>query len=149
MAFKKTEVALGFIHMYSPGAFFAKSTTYCLPKGIMHINTETSFTVENGGMTNHNEKRLAYPKFVAVDSGFVNGFPNEALTNYNTLMVSDSLTTFAEKVLNSILLYSKATTSTDLSDKIIYTFSALESVLLRNDSESITQNLSERMAFFI
>jgi Apea-like HEPN len=37
----------------------------------------------------------------------------------------------------------------DLNDRIVYTLSALEGLLLKNASEPLQQNLAERMAFLL
>lgn len=51
-------------------------------------------------------------------------------------------------ILSMAFLYSKAAFTSDPMEKLVYMLSALESTLLRNESEPIQQNLAERLAFF-
>jgi len=65
------------------------------------------------------------------------------------LLNSESLSSFCSDVLDALLLYSRAGTCNDVADKLVYMLAALESILLRNSSEPIQQNLAERLAFLI
>jgi hypothetical protein len=65
----------------------------------------------------------------------------------NRLLASKNRTKFQETLLDALLLYSRSTREKDLAGKLVYTLVAMESVLLRNDTEPIQQNVGERMAF--
>lgn len=65
----------------------------------------------------------------------------------NKLLASKSRTRFQETLLDALLLYSRSTREKDLAGKLVYTLVAMESVLLRNDTEPIQQNVGERVAF--
>jgi hypothetical protein len=66
-----------------------------------------------------------------------------------TLVEQHGLSEFCVQLRTSILAYSKGVTLPDVADRLVYTFSALESLLLRDTSEIIKQNLAERIAFLI
>lgn len=55
---------------------------------------------------------------------------------------------FKRAILNALLIYSKSAFTADPIEKVIYILSSLESMLLKNESEPIQQNLAERMAIF-
>jgi hypothetical protein len=65
----------------------------------------------------------------------------------NKLLASKDRTKFQETLLDTLLLYSRSTREKDLAGKLVYTLVAMESILLRNDTEPIQQNVGERMAF--
>lgn len=65
----------------------------------------------------------------------------------NRLLALKKRTKFQETLLDALLLYSRSTREKDLAGKLVYTLVAMESVLLRNDTEPIQQNVGERMAF--
>lgn len=65
------------------------------------------------------------------------------------LLAWSKRTSFQDKLLDALLLYSRSTREKDIAGKLVYTLVAMESVLLRNDTESIQQNVGERMAFLI
>jgi hypothetical protein len=67
----------------------------------------------------------------------------------NKLLASKDRTKIQEVLLDALLLYSRSTREKDLAGKLVYTLVAMESVLLRNDTEPIQQNVGERMAFLI
>jgi len=60
----------------------------------------------------------------------------------------ENRTEFEETVLNMAFLYSKAAFTSDPMEKLVHVLSAVESTLLKNQSEPIQQNLAERLALF-
>jgi hypothetical protein len=72
-----------------------------------------------------------------------------AFEKYHVLLNCDSPNEFQKKLLDALLVYSRNTISRDLYEKILYILIALESILLKNDSEPIMQNIADRMAFAI
>jgi hypothetical protein len=70
------------------------------------------------------------------------------LGNLNRL-ASDISTEFCRVLYDALILYSRQTLAVDVSDKLVFTLSALESMLLRDGNEPIQKNLGERMAFLI
>ena len=69
--------------------------------------------------------------------------------NVSELLASGRRSRFQDVLLDALLLYSRSTREKDLSGRLVYVLVALESVLLKNDSEPIQQNVGERMAFLI
>ncbi len=65
------------------------------------------------------------------------------------LLTLESRSKFQDVLLDALLLYSRSTREKDLAGKLVYTLVAIESVLLRNDTEPVQQNAGERMAFLI
>ena len=64
------------------------------------------------------------------------------------IVVKEKRTEFESLILNTSLLYSKAAFTAEPLEKLVYVLSALESTLLKNESEPIQQNLAERLAIF-
>ena len=64
-------------------------------------------------------------------------------------LASDLSTKFSRSLYDALILYSRQTLAVEVSDKLVFTLSALESMLLRDSSEPIQKNLGERMAFLI
>jgi hypothetical protein len=61
----------------------------------------------------------------------------------------DTSTEFRRSLYDALILYSRQTLAVEVSDKLVFTLSALESMLLRDGNEPIQKNLGERMAFLI
>lgn len=66
-----------------------------------------------------------------------------------TLLDSQERNKFEEKALNFLFLYSKAAFTSEPIEKVVFILSSLESILLKNSSEPVQQNLGKRLAFFI
>jgi hypothetical protein len=54
---------------------------------------------------------------------------------------------FIRSTLQALESYSRATLVAGPADKLLYIFAALESVLLRNETEPVVSSISERFAF--
>ena len=64
------------------------------------------------------------------------------------ILARDKRTDFEEAVLAGMVTFGRAALTADLREKMIWYCAGLESILLRDSSESILQNLSERLAMF-
>ena len=58
-------------------------------------------------------------------------------------------TDFRKDLYDALILYSRQSLALEISDKLVFTLAALESLLLRDSSEPIQKNLGERMAFLV
>lgn len=67
----------------------------------------------------------------------------------SALLNEDDPNEFKRAILNALIIYSKSAFTAEPVEKIIYILSSLESMLLKNETEPIQQNLAERMAIFI
>jgi hypothetical protein len=54
---------------------------------------------------------------------------------------------YRRELYDALILYSRQCHATEISDKLVFTVAALESILLRDSNEPIQKNLGERMAF--
>ncbi|PHR66109.1 HEPN domain-containing protein [Alcanivorax sp.] len=79
----------------------------------------------------------------------LDAFAQAGLGILSELSLKEKLSSYEETVLNLAFLYSKSAFTSDPLEKLVYILSALESTLLKNQSEPIQQNIAERMAFFI
>ncbi len=74
---------------------------------------------------------------------------SRGLTELSCLVSEEGLNEFQRRLRACVLTYTKGITFPDAADRLVYTCSSLESLLLRDTSEPIQQNLGERMAFLI
>lgn len=65
------------------------------------------------------------------------------------LFFNTKRTKLEEKVYQSLMIYSRSTLMTNASDKLMYVFSALESLLVRDMNENLQQNVADRIAFTV
>lgn len=84
-----------------------------------------------------------------IDSKRLRGYQESHLDVISNLLKKEELNEFESRVLNSLFIYSRAAFTSDPMEKLVFTLSSLESFLLRDKSEPIQQNLSDRFAYFI
>jgi len=72
-----------------------------------------------------------------------------AMTGFNEIFLNKYKNEFNKKVYEALKIYSKHTLKNNPFDKLLYILTALESILLRNNTEPILQNLADRIAFSI
>lgn len=79
----------------------------------------------------------------------INELKSMLLDKINPIITSQNPTDFYRSIISSVYIYAKAAFTAEPLEKVIYILSALESILLKNESEPIQQNLAERVAFLI
>ena len=70
------------------------------------------------------------------------------LLEVRDILARSSRTDFEETLLLGMVTFGRAALTPDLSEKMIWYCAGLESILLRDSSEPILHNLSERLAMF-
>jgi len=77
------------------------------------------------------------------------GHMKNAISIFDKLILLYKKTEYQQYLLKSLSYYSKSSLVRSYSDKLVYILVALESILLKNISEPIQQNIGERVAFTI
>ncbi len=88
------------------------------------------------------------PFWNLTDSDF-DFFWKSGLKDLHDLIIETSSSSFDEDLLKAMTIYSRVSLSSDIANKLIYLFVALESILLNGTREIISSNISERTAFII
>ena len=84
-----------------------------------------------------------------IDDALLREFQSSGLTAISDLFSKEPKTDLERTVLDALVLYSKASLVPETAEKLLYIFATLESVLLLNETEPITQNVGERLAFLV
>jgi len=74
---------------------------------------------------------------------------HDGLGVLHNLLLKPNPTKFEQALVESIALYTRASLTTNLSDRLMHIFSALESLLLRDEHESLQQNIADRIAYMV
>lgn len=72
---------------------------------------------------------------------------SSGLQKASELLLLEKTTLFQSDALHALKLYSKSSLCPETEEKLIYTFAAIEQLLLKDRSELITINVAERLAF--
>jgi hypothetical protein len=140
---------VGMLRFFSPAAW-----NYWLlcPNSLLGSElVPRSTTILQSGDSNFGVIRKAYPDVLYwnLSSKTVSKMELEGLRQAGRLVIENEVNEFQRRVRTSILTFSKGTTIAEISDRLVYTISSLECLLLRDENESIQQNIGERMAFLI
>jgi hypothetical protein len=150
LALEETEKAIGLLRFFGPENFRPEMSSYCTVLGKEQRETVTHLIIQ--------DQRLIYLSQGTVDRGWrplilddtlLSKMKGSGLDILSDLLVKEDRSEFEERILNALLLYSRSPLEKNIPAKLIYIFAALESVLLKDEKESIQQNISERIAFVI
>lgn len=149
IALEETEKSIGVLRLFSPSIILPEITSYCTVLGKENQESLKCFILK--------EKKYYQSTSALVDKSnkpWIIGDSDlsmfkEILDILDNLLARTNITEFQDKVLDSLLLYSRSTLAKNLADKLVYILVALESILLKNENEPIQQNIGERIAFFI
>jgi hypothetical protein len=146
-ALEQTERALSALRFYTHFCISARSVCYSAPMEKQHMDGYTYFVVNDGIPVQHvsgiSDKAVKPWNFSKEDfDEAVKG----GLDILDTLLLRERLTDFEEKLLDALKLLSKASMAKELSDRLVYTLVAIETVFLRDSNEPIQDKISHRMA---
>ena len=139
--------ALSILRLFSPSNFSSRlvSGIYEYGQGLMEsknlflinpVNLYFSQTSDSLGKG----MRWEIPSYI---------ISNPAMTGFNKILLNKYKNKFNKKVYEALKIYSKHTLKNNPFDKLLYICIALESILLRNNTEAVQQNLADRIAFSI
>lgn len=148
-AFEEAEQAIALLRFFSPANFDPRIISYSSLLGRQHIDSAKYLIVRDGkfqeyssGVLDHTEP--AWP----LSNMMIDEFRSKGLDAISHLLTKERRTEFQQDLLTALQLYAKSSLAKDVADKLVYILIALESLFLRDGSEPIVDNISERMAFF-
>lgn len=149
-AYRFTDQAISLLTFYNPACFDMGLTSIVDFRGALKFKSYKAFILKN----NKNPSILGKitstgMHAMTLDNQLIANLKERGLDKINKILISESKNAFETKLIESITLMSKAAKSYDKSSRIIYVFAAIEGLLIKDKSEPITQNLAERIAFFL
>lgn len=150
VALRESERAIAALRVYHVAATTTPEvTSYCAVLGRENVEGVKHLEMEGGRVRSWGEQPAGGPVFNwhLSDDDIRKYTGSLGFDQVNRLLALKDRTKFQETLLDALLLYSRSTREKDLAGKLVYTLVAMESVLLRNDTEPIQQNVGERMAF--
>jgi hypothetical protein len=152
VALQETERAVAALGLYHVDAItMPEVASYTAPLGTENIEQIRYLEVEEGNIRTDHQKPGPNKQVVNfhLSDEDISRFKTMGCDNVNELLTLERRTSFQEKLLDALLLYSRSTREKDLAGRFVYMFAAIESLLLRNNTEPVQQNVGERMAFLI
>ena len=85
----------------------------------------------------------------SISNEHIEQFELSGLSVFHDLLIKQDKSEYEDMVLYVLTIYSKAPIARELPDKLLFIFTCLETMLLKDQSEPLQQNVAERMALFI
>jgi len=142
--------ALSILRLFSPSNFSTRLMSGMYEYGKDLIETKNLFLFDSVNLQfSQTSKLLDRGMHWTVPSYIYTYISNPAMSGFNEILLIKNKNEFQKKVYEDLKIYSKHTLKRNPFDKLLYMLIALESILLRNETEPIQQNLAERIAFAI
>jgi hypothetical protein len=147
---EETEDALAILRFVSHAAVSLTHRSYCVARGRQHEERDEYIVIRDNEW---------YPTESIVDPANLGWHITAAaldlamsqggLAHANALLREKNRSDYQDRLLDSLLLYSRSTLQGDVTARLIYMLSALESFLLQTYNESVGETLAIRMAFIV
>jgi hypothetical protein len=150
VASERVDAATALLRLFAPANFEPNLLSYCVPLGSHLREGHHYLTVRDEKIVG--ETRGVLPRGTnpwVIDDPTLRQYQSLGLTAISDLFSKEPKTDLENSVFEALLLYSKASLVPEAAEKLLYIFAALESVLLLNETEPITQNVGERLAFLV
>lgn len=148
IAKNETEKAIMVLRFFSPSAFLSKIHQYFGRMGQVHIPSTHIFIypgdmpiIHTGIDSNYNQlnHHIGHKELEMYDK--------TGIKTLSDLIKKEELNSFEESLLTSLSYFTKGISLADYGDKLIYLFTSIEMLLLKNDNEPIQDNLTRRLSF--
>lgn len=149
LAYSNVRKSLAILRLFSPANYIPDFVSGAYEYGKNMYRSKIYFKInKHNNLDKETNEALDSSLFWHINIDIIN-ILNKNQHNYNKLLVNDNPNEFQNRLLEAIMIYSKNTLMRDIYDKLLYILVALESMLLKNDTEPIQQNIGDRMAFAI
>lgn len=146
----KAEDAVAMLRNFSLGIIDPRVQSFCTLKGSERTQYSIHAHLRDGRMRGMNSYLNApLGTFWRIGSDHLEWMQENGLAEMSELLKEEARNEFQTKLLESLLMYSRAALESGLAEKLLYVIVALETILLRNDTEPIQASISERFAFAI
>lgn len=140
----------GFLRCFSLGQISPISRSYLAPLGSEDLVKQHSIIVLPDGTGRlSDEIVLQGPLVQEYTPAHVAYCRKFGLDRLGTLLIERDLSSLEESLLTAFRLYARASLETGLAEKLLHTIVALETLLVRNSTEPLQDNISVRLAFLV
>lgn len=148
LAIAEVERMLNVVHFFEPSNLHPKLTSHCTILGKQNLQKIKFYRVKEGRLIGSTETLInkVVPHW-RIDNDLLAIMKESVLDKINGILSLNKLSPFQAMVIDTLQIYSRVGRAKLYSDKLVYLLVTLETLLLRNGSESIQQNVGERLAF--
>jgi hypothetical protein len=150
VARREAEDALAMLQVFSLATLIPEARSYWTLFGSEKAEHFAYFVLQGGHLKNGKQGFYRYrhtvPTLNKVQIAHLKGLGLDAAS---ALLRSKERSDFQASLLEALFIYSRAAVQDNLAEKLLYIIVALETLLVRDATEAIQQNLAERVAFTI
>ncbi|HEX9942704.1 MAG TPA: hypothetical protein VGG03_11850 [Thermoanaerobaculia bacterium] len=148
-ALEKAEEVAACFRLFHPANSQPRAAFYCRALGRENQESYSVLVVKNDKYEGRTDHMIPpYPVIWALSSEQLTAL-EEDLNLIRALLAVGQKTEFQQEALDAVLLYTRSTMIREPVDKLVFIFSALESVLLKNEMEPIQTHIADRLAFVL
>lgn len=148
-ALEKAEETAALFRLLHPANSKPNAVYYCRPLGREPIETHLALLVKDGVLQSRIENTSPpFPVKWELSEQHLSSL-EEDLADLRQLVRIGRRSDFSLAALEAIRLYSRSTLSRTPSDKLVYIFSSLESILLKDSGEPLQASIGDRLAFVL
>jgi hypothetical protein len=142
IARSKAEAAVALVRFLSPANWILNVQSYCLPLAREQIEMPTELFVEGGEIHEISRGTIERgPVFWDLDPDRTR-LPG--LLDLLHSLARDHASDFRRQLYDALLLYSRNSTASETTDKLVFVLVSLESMLLKDANEPISKNIGEQ-----
>jgi hypothetical protein len=136
------------LRLFSPAAFHPEVGSSCTLLGQEHIEREFYVMFQGAKMDSSHEALLSpHGTFWQLSDAVLRKCEAMGLAMLNDLLRIQAPSELQTRLMDALEIYSRATLTADMTEKLVHVLVALESLLLRNSSEPVQNAIAERVAF--
>jgi hypothetical protein len=151
MALEKTEEALDVLRFFAPSNHYPSTPTFCSVAGSEPVRRPKHLILQHGSLVSAgitlNTLRARHPW--RIDETLLSQMRDAGFDTLASLLEKPAgdKTELQKDFVKALAIYSKSCIAQNLTDKLLYAVLTLESVLVKDQSESLQKHIGERMAF--
>jgi hypothetical protein len=144
---EKAEQAVALLRIIHPANTSPHTALYVRPLGSENIESYYAYRYEEGGFQGQKaQARWPFPSFWEIPRDVLD---QGVIRNLVSLFAAEERTDFQRRLFEALLIYSRNNIAKEPSEKLIFCLVAIETMLLKNPSEPIQDNIAERMAYLL
>ena len=145
----RVELTVGVLRSFAPSHFLSRGTSRVARWGYAPQRTDRVFRTDpSGRLLDTTEGLIDQPGTMVLSDATRDTLVGIGLTEIRDILARDSRTDLEQALLTGMVTFGRAALTPDLGERMIWYCAGLESLLLKDRSESVMQNLSERLAVF-
>ncbi|MCH7576169.1 MAG: hypothetical protein IIA59_13745 [Candidatus Marinimicrobia bacterium] len=150
LAFMEAERSISILRYFDPAMQDPPKMSYCGLEGRYFTPRSFSIRTISDREPEFNEGyHGTLPVPWVLSPSYLGVIRSSGLDALGAILADENRTPFQKDILDSMFIYTKCALESDPINKLIFILAALESMLLRDTNEPLTQNVGERMAMYI